>query len=62
MLPILLFPVSVPVLLAAVKGTGIIISDGANWEKLATWLKVLGGFDIIFIVVCMLVYEYAVEE
>ena len=62
MLPILLFPISVPVLLAAVKGTAQILNQGVNWDKLLPWLKVLIGFDVIFIVACMLLYEYALEE
>lgn len=62
MLPVLLFPISVPVLLAAVKGTGQILNQGVSWERLLPWLKVLIGFDVIFVVVCMLLYEYALEE
>ena len=62
MLPILLFPISVPVLLAAVKGTSQILNQSANWDKLLPWLKVLIGFDVIFIVACMMLYEYALEE
>jgi len=62
MLPILLFPISVPVLLAAVKGTAQILILSGKWENLLPWLKVLIGFDVIFIIACMLLYEYALEE
>jgi len=62
MLPILLFPISVPVLLAAVKATAQILNRGVDWEMLIPWLKVLIGFDVIFIIACTLLYEYALEE
>ncbi len=61
LLPILLFPVVVPVLIAAVKTTTHVLQGGA-WEQIALWIKLLIGYDVIFLVVSFLVFEYVVGE
>lgn len=61
MLPILLFPVIVPVVIAGVKATAVILQSGET-GGLANWLKILTGFDLIFVVVCYYVFRYVMEE
>ena len=61
MLPVLLFPVAVPVVIAAVKATGVVMSGG-NWELAFPWVGLLAAYDIIFVVVSILVFEFIVEE
>ena len=61
MLPILLFPVSVPVILSATKSTAYLIS-GQDIGQSLSWIKLLIGFDVIFLVICFLLYEYVIEE
>ena len=61
MLPILLFPVSVPVILAATKSTAYLLA-GRDFSQIISWIKLLIGFDIIFLVLCYLLYEYVLEE
>lgn len=61
MLPLLFIPVIVPVLLAAVKSTGIIVLAGQGGE-LFGWLRLLLFYDIIFALVAFLTFEYVVEE
>lgn len=61
MLPILLFPVVVPVLVAAVRATGGVLAAAA-WEEVAPWLNLLLGYDVIFIAVAYMVFDYVVEE
>jgi heme exporter protein B len=61
MLPILLFPVSVPIVLSASKSTAALLR-GQEINTILSWLKILIGFDIVFIVVCFLLYEYVLEE
>ncbi len=61
MLPILLFPVIVPLLVASVKllsGT----FEARPFEEYSSWFNLLVAFDIIFAVVAFLVFEYVVEE
>lgn len=61
MLPILLFPVSIPVILSAVKSTTCLFA-GNQEEQLWSWLKILLAFDLIFLIASFLLYEYVLEE
>jgi heme exporter protein B len=61
LLPILLFPVVIPVLLAAVKASGGFLS-GADWEEIVLPLNLLIAYDVIFIAVAFMVFDYVVEE
>jgi heme exporter protein B len=61
MLPLLLFPLTVPVILASVRATeAILIGEGLG--EVSHWLKLLVGFDVIFLVVSPLVFEFVLEE
>ncbi len=61
MLPILLFPVSIPLLMAAVKLTSGAI-QGREFSELSNWFSILVTYDVVFVVVAFLVFEYVVEE
>lgn len=61
LLPILLFPVVLPVILAAVKAsTGFL--DGIPLDEIKPWLNLLIAYDIIFSAVAFMVFDYVVEE
>lgn len=60
LLPILLFPLLVPLLLAAVKITqAILLAEGLQAE--ANWIKLLVGFDLIFLIISYLTFEVVME-
>ncbi|MBN1465759.1 heme exporter protein CcmB [candidate division KSB1 bacterium] len=61
MLPILLLPVAIPVILSATKSTACLV-NGDTLQEIWPWMKILIAFDVIFTVVCSLVYEYVLEE
>lgn len=61
LLPILLFPVAVPVLLASVKASGGLI-EGAAFSEILTPFNLLLAYDVIFIAVAFMVFDYVVEE
>lgn len=61
LLSILFFPISVPVIIASVKATGIILS-GKPLQAVFPWLKILIAFDLVFLLVSYLTFEYIVEE
>ena len=61
MLPILFFPIVAPVIIAAVKATGLALA-GESWSSLSSWLQVMAAFDIIFLVASSLVFEFVIEE
>jgi heme exporter protein B len=61
MLPILLFPIVVPLMIAAVKATGGLL-DGQPLSEMHNWLNLLVGFDVIFLTVSYMTFDYVVEE
>jgi len=61
LLPILLFPLVIPVLIAAVKGsTGFL--QGAQAVDIRPWINLLIVYDVIFVAVAFMVFDYIVEE
>lgn len=60
-LPLLLFPMQVPVIVSAVKSTGMIMA-GRPLTDYLNWLKLLVAFDIIFFVASFVIFEYLIEE
>ncbi len=61
LLPILLFPVVLPVLIAGVKMTGALL-DGETIGSLANWLQLIVIYDVAFTIVAYLTLGYVVEE
>lgn len=61
LLPILLFPVAIPVLIAAVKSSGGFL-QGLEMAEIWPWLNLLGAYDVIFIAVAFMVFDFVVEE
>lgn len=59
MLPLLLIPLLVPVLLGAVRATEAALQPGG--PPAAPWLQLLVAFDLIFLAVGPLVFEFVVE-
>ena len=60
-LPILFLPIVVPVIIGAVKASGMALS-GETWGDLSSWLQVIVAFDAIFLVVSFLVFAFVIEE
>lgn len=48
LLPIVLYPLAVPLLIAGVKATRTLF-EGGSWSDIANWMKILGGMDLIFL-------------
>jgi heme exporter protein B len=61
LLPILLFPVVIPVLIAAVKASSGFL-QGIPMADIWPWLNLLIVYDIIFTAVAFMVFDYIVEE
>lgn len=61
LLPILLFPVVVPVLVAAVKSSGGFL-QGSELAEILPWLNLLIAYDVIFIAIALMLFDYIVEE
>ena len=61
LLPILLFPVVIPVLVAAVKASSGFL-EGLGWVDVSTWFNLLIVYDVIFTAVSFMVFDFVVEE
>jgi heme exporter protein B len=61
MLPVLFFPIVLPVVISAVQMTGMSL-QGDSWSTMFRWLQLVIAFDIIFLVVSSLTFEYVLEE
>ena len=61
LLPILLFPVAVPILIAAVKASEGFLT-GSDFATIYAPLSLLIGYDVIFIAIAFMVFDYVVEE
>jgi heme exporter protein B len=60
-LPVLLFPVSVPIVIGAAESTRLLFDenpDSTPW----VWIRVLVVFAVVFLVVSWLTFEYVIEE
>lgn len=61
LLPILLFPLVVPVMIAAVKASGGFL-QGIPWDELKVWVNLLLVYDVVFAAIAFMFFDYVVEE
>ena len=61
MLPILFFPVALPIVVAAVESTSLALEPALAGEALR-WIGLLAVFDAVFLVVCPLAFVAVVED
>jgi heme exporter protein B len=60
MLPLLLFPISVPVLIAAVEATRALLDPSVSMPS--SWWQLLLAFDVIFLVISSFLFGTVLEE
>ncbi len=60
LLPLILFPLMIPVILATIRGMESILQTGEFQEALP-WLRLLIGFDLIFFTAGFLIFEWVIE-
>ncbi len=60
LLPLLLLPVTVPLLIASVEATAALFAESPTLDR--TWLAVLVAFDVIFFAAAWLLSDYLLEE
>lgn len=61
LLPILLFPVVLPVIIAAVKASSGFL-QALDVAEIMPWLSALIGYDIIFTALAYMLFDYVVDE
>ncbi len=60
MLPLLMLPLAAPLFIAGIQAsTQILLGEAAS---IAHWLRLMVAFDVVFLVVGWLAFEYVVEE
>jgi heme exporter protein B len=63
LLPILMFSLSVPLMISAVKTTTSVLSAGAVPDpRVPAWLTMAGIFDVVFVTAAYLTFDYILEE
>jgi heme exporter protein B len=60
MLPILLLPLVMPLLIAAVQATRGSL-EGLTWTELGGWINLLVVYDLLIAAAALLTFEYVVE-
>ena len=61
LLPILLFPVMIPLLLAVVRASNAFL-QGLGSSEILPWLRILIATDLIYLAVAFMVFDFVVEE
>ena len=61
LLPVLFFPVILPVIVGAIEATKLAIG-GESVVGIGHWLPLIGAFDAVFLVICPWVFSLVVEE
>ena len=60
-LPLLLFPVEIPLLLAVIRATNIVVNSGIITEA-GTWILMLLGFDLLFLAMGILLFDQVAAD
>jgi heme exporter protein B len=61
LLPLLLFPITTPILIGVVQATRIILTNMEKFSSAVAWIQLVTAYDIIFFVVCFLLIDYVLE-
>ena len=62
LLPVLLYPVTIPVLIAGVSGTIAILAPQPNFDQARFWLALIGFFDVVFLTLTLWTFEPLMSE
>jgi len=61
MLPVLLLPLAIPALIAAVQATAGLV-EGLTLAEVGGWMRLLAVYDLVIVAVSMLTFGYVIEE
>ena len=62
LLPVLLYPITVPVLIAGVNGTLALIQSEPNLDLARFWLALIAFFDVVFMTLALWTFEPLMTE
>jgi len=61
LLPLVLFPLMIPVILATIRCMETVLQNGQMGDS-AQWLRLLTGFDVIFLTAGVLIFDWVIES
>src|SRR5262249_55882404 len=62
MLPILLYPITVPVIIAGVRGTAALLAETPDEAVAVMWISLLVAFDVVFLTLALWTFEPLMTE
>ncbi len=62
LLPILLYPVTIPVMIAGVRGTAALIAADPQLDMARVWMMLLLSFDVVFVTLSLWTFESVMTE
>jgi heme exporter protein CcmB len=62
LLPLLLYPITVPVIIAGVRGTAALLQTDADLPMARAWLSMLVFFDVVFVTLSLWTFEAVMTE
>jgi len=62
LLPLLLYPITVPVIIAGVRGTAALLQADADLPMARAWLSMLVFFDVVFLTLSLWTFEAVMTE
>lgn len=62
LLPILLYPVTIPVMIAGVRGTSALLEATPQLDMARLWIMVLLSFDVVFLTLSLWTFEPVMTE
>jgi heme exporter protein B len=62
LLPILLYPITIPVIIAGVRGTSALLQADVDVPMARAWLSMLVFFDVVFVTLALWTFEPAMTE
>ena len=62
LLPILLYPVTIPVMIAGVRGTSALLGDDPQLAMARVWIMLLLSFDVVFVTLSLWTFEALMTE
>jgi heme exporter protein CcmB len=62
LLPILLYPITIPVIIAGVRGTAALLESPPDEPTALMWIGILAAFDVVFVTLALWTFEPLMTE
>jgi heme exporter protein B len=62
LLPILLYPITIPVIIAGVRGTAALLAATPDEAAATMWVGILAAFDVVFVTLALWTFEPLMTE